>query len=598
MLFFLIPSAVVLVVGILAWIFVSSEGLSVRAVRRLYLFIVAFLALNVAALGALNLLSTLLRPLLEPSAILEETGFVRDQIAFGISQIVVALPIWLVHWLAAQRAAAREPEDARSLLRVLYLYLVLATAALIGLFQGVFLLRGLFAYPAGLASAATLRAIIHALGWLGIYGVIWAYHRPIALRLDLTPSGRTLWRWQVYILSAFGLAMFAWGIYWLVNAELDYLLTQGQALLMGSPRSALATYLVSYGPQALVGGAWWLFFWRRAAERDTTSRLREVYIFLSLAVALAATLVGSSWILYQGLRFLLGYRAPEGIVQARFLADAVPLLILGGLGWVYHHAVIEAAAPGEQSMATTPGRVYFYLVAAAGLILLAIGLSNILSTLLEFAFQVFQEIGGQADWWRDQLSLALVMAVVGLPVWLVHWRLMQYMAAAHADERQTLPRRVFVYGVLLIGVLAVLVFLGLALNDLLRLILGEPVSRRMLSSIFNALGNAAIAGAIVAYHWQIARTDMALAGSSEPRPVRKRVMVLLEPQQRPFVPDLEAALGGPVEVLEQVGGDGAPAVLALSPEMLQSLAASVQQAPSDRVLVLFRSGGAEIYPFK
>lgn len=593
LLFFL---AFLVALGILIWIIVSSEGLSGGTFRRLYFFLIAFAALNVAAAGAVNLLTTLLRPVVEPAAVLGDARFFRDQVAFGAAQVIVALPIWVGHWLATQRAATRDTEEARSLLRVFFLYGIMAAAGLFGLFQSVFLLRSVLSYPVGLGSPATLLAITRSLGWLAIYGVIWAYHRPIAVALDLTPRGRTIWRWYVYVLAGFGLGTLIHGVYWLLHEEINYVLSVNQTLLLGSHQAVLARNMVSYAPYALVGGLWWMLFWRRSAGADAKGRLRQLYIFLTLAIALAANLIGVSWMLYEGLRFLLGYRSPNGIEQARFLADAVPLFVLGGLGWLYHHAVIEAEAPSEQSMATPPGRVYFYLITAAGLLLASVGLANLLSTLLDFLLQVFREIGDPADWWRDRISLGIVMALVGLPVWLVHWRLVQHRVSGHAKERQTLPRRVYVYGLLLVGVLSLLVFLGMALNDILRIVLGETVNRKLLSDILKAMGYAAIAGVVVAYHWQVTRTDGAATGTAEPRPAPKRVLLLAGLQQRSSAQELEGALGARVELLELVGAASGPA---LSAEAMQELAERVRRAPSESVLVILGpNGDPAVYAFR
>ncbi|MBI4499298.1 MAG: hypothetical protein HY689_15530 [Chloroflexi bacterium] len=569
-------------------------------VRRLYFFTVAFVALHVAAIGAVNLLSTLVRPLVEPQALLGDSDFLRDQVAFGISQVVVAFPIWLVHWLALQRAALQGPEDAQSRLQAFFLHLVLAAAALVGLFQSIFLLRSLLSYPLGLGAPAALLAIIRALGWLAVYGAIWAYHRPLAGRLDLRPGERTIWRWYVYVLSGFGLGMFAYGVGSLLHHELDYLLTQGHTALIGSGRAAFARHLTSHVPEVLVGGLWWLFFWRHTAVSDAGARLRQVYVFLALSIGLAGALFGLSWVLYEGLRFLFGYRAASGVEQAHFLASALPFLLVGGALWGYHQRALAAETSDDQRLAAAPGRIYFYFVAAVGLLLLAVGLANLLDIFLEFAFrQVFLEIGAGVGWWRDQLSRALVEALVGLPLWWTHWLGVQRAAVARPGERQTLPRRLYLYGVLLVSVLVVLLSMGVVLYELLRMLLGEPLTHRLLGGMLSALGYALIAGMLVGYHWQVARADLGVAAPSGPRAVRKRVLVLLAPQQRPLVPDLEAALGVSVEVLEQVApAGGETAGKAPSPEEIQALAEAVHQAPSDRVLVFLRPDGAEVYPFK
>ena len=88
-------------------------------IRRTYVSLVSLISLQVVAWALIWLVRDLLPP--GRSASIEDT-------ALQIALIVIGLPIYLVHWLWAQRLAKRDPEESASILRCLYLYAVLAIA--------------------------------------------------------------------------------------------------------------------------------------------------------------------------------------------------------------------------------------------------------------------------------------------------------------------------------------------------------------------------------------------------------------------------------------------------------------------------------------
>jgi hypothetical protein len=86
-------------------------------VRRWYIFLVNIVSLQAVTWAIIFLLQNLLT--LGSGAPVETT-------AFQIAVIVIGLPIFLVHWLWAQRLAGRETDELWSAVRRLYLYITLA----------------------------------------------------------------------------------------------------------------------------------------------------------------------------------------------------------------------------------------------------------------------------------------------------------------------------------------------------------------------------------------------------------------------------------------------------------------------------------------
>src|SRR5262250_2256943 len=105
-------------------------------------------------------------------------------------------------------------------------------------------------------------------------------------------------------------------------------------------------------------------------------------------------------------------------------------------------------------------RLYFYAAAFIGLQMLAAGARDLLSALLERLF-VSSALGppGQSV---IRLSGSAALLVIGLPLWGVHWWVVQ-RGAARAEEQRSPLRRLYAYLVLLVAVLFVL----FSLRDLL-----------------------------------------------------------------------------------------------------------------------------------
>jgi Domain of unknown function (DUF5671) len=108
-------------------------------------------------------------------------------------------------------------------------------------------------------------------------------------------------------------------------------------------------------------------------------------------------------------------------------------------------------------------RLYLYLVSAASLVLLASGLALLGSTALMFAFN--DPSAGSS---RAQLTGFTAMTVVALPVWAVHFWFAQRFATRDPYERSSAIRHAYLYFACLVGSVAAMVTLALALAQVLQ----------------------------------------------------------------------------------------------------------------------------------
>src|SRR5829696_6893882 len=87
-----------------------------KSIRRLYFYLVAFISIEVVLWGLVSLLRSMVDDVISGNA---------DTLAQALALILVGVPIFLVHWLWAQRAAARDEEEMTASIRAIFLYAIL-----------------------------------------------------------------------------------------------------------------------------------------------------------------------------------------------------------------------------------------------------------------------------------------------------------------------------------------------------------------------------------------------------------------------------------------------------------------------------------------
>jgi hypothetical protein len=146
-------------------------------VRRAYIYLACIASLEAVVWAVISLLRSLL---------VSGGNTSRENVALQIATVIVALPVFLVHWLWAQRLARHDPEERGAVLRRVYLYGAMAVflqplvTGACELLDG--LLRVLFRSPPGYRgldlSPAAL--VVHHLVALAVLALVWAYHRRVA----------------------------------------------------------------------------------------------------------------------------------------------------------------------------------------------------------------------------------------------------------------------------------------------------------------------------------------------------------------------------------------------------------------------------------
>jgi hypothetical protein len=353
------------------------------AVRRVYIYLVSLVSLQAVAWAVIGLLRDLLA---------RGIGWSIEDKALQLAIIVVGLPIYLVHWLWAQRLARRDPAERRATLRHLYLYGAMASflgpfvASASGLLSNLVWLA-IGRQPAGgywklSSDDAVLRLLVSA----AVMAVLWFYHHRVeaadARAVPQAGAVATIRRLYVYGFSAAGLALMA------VAAAilLRWLMYQmGGAWVIGSPIGGWPTQ-ADHMARLVAGLALWLAFWRQAAspdEEERTSVVRTAYLYAVVFVSVLATVIAATFILEGLLRRLFAISSAGGGGDLR---DPLSVVIVAGAAWAYHAYILrrDAVQAGEAAAPAWAGRLYRYLVAGVGLAAFLVGLGGLVSVLIRF----------------------------------------------------------------------------------------------------------------------------------------------------------------------------------------------------------------------
>ncbi|MHB8588840.1 MAG: DUF5671 domain-containing protein [Candidatus Dormibacteraceae bacterium] len=493
--------------------------------RRLYLYLVSAAGLGLLATG-LALLGTtvLLFPFNDPSAQAS-----RTQLAGFTAMTLVALPVWAVHFWFARRYAMRDPYERASAIRRLYFYWAClggAIGAMVALaITAADLLRPLIDTCTGITITSNCSASQNWLptsqaGWVAlVFLVIWAFHFRIAARdratVGETGASATLRRWYMYAVLLVGLLVMLSGasslieIAWLraVHSSL------GDSVYMGDAAGLLIAGLLVWG-----------FHARTVAQNnvsdDRHSTLRALQGFVVVAVSITIAVVGASQILYYALARALGVNNPGGTgndILGALAAPASHLAVYGAAWFFVRRRLARDARAQEDDRQAGIRRLYTNLAALVSLGAWSIGAGGLLWTLAE---QVEAPIiGVTAGDWRNSVSLWLTLLIVGAVVWLAHWR-----QASWAADRQSLPRRLYVWAALLASVLVILgAGVGMLAAVLRQVFSAHPTLGDSANLDFgHYLAVILVSAGVGLYHWRVLRADSAARPAkvvAEPAPI-------------------------------------------------------------------------------
>lgn len=525
-----------------------SKSNRLAAVRRLYVYLVAFASQIAMLYGANDLIDVISRTWLQSDGLLQ-ANFTRTMIASSIGLLLVATPLFLIHWWLAQRFRAQEAER-RSVLRKLFLYGSTAAGLTVLLTNVYRLIREItwLAVGAPTRAAETLPAGWLHWGFMAALGVGLVYYWYTILIGDGDfgvehTAARFVRQLFLAVAGLIGLGILVWGARTLIQLGLQAAVDQAVgALDVNWWRLPLGGAM----SQVLVG--LWLLHaswqqWQDVVKLyapEGSAALRRVYLYIGVLVGALATLTPGALLLREGLLILLGSGGGTTADLLARMVDPVSFIPVGGAVWFWYWTTLrrETDAYGDSGQSATVRRIYAYLVAATGLGLLWVGAVELLHALLDGLL-----VGSL---WHEPLANGLALLIVGAPIWASFWRRVQRIAERDDEpgeqERDSWPRKLYLYGVALVGALVLLVMLAQVVFQVVLALLGEPTFTLTPTTLAHRLADSAIAGALWAVHLLAIRADGRFEKSDEAAPA----------QAAPLTPVAQrAALESQIAQLEQ-----------------------------------------------
>jgi hypothetical protein len=315
-------------------------------------------------------------------------------------------------------------------------------------------------------------------------------------------------------LGVVGLVLLIFGSAWLLDALGQLLVNRfspsvGQAWFAVEAGDGLALVIIG---AAMVRHNWWnwqTIVAEHPAEAD--SSVRRLYFYVAVIAGALATLVPAATVLRELLLRAFGVGGGGAIDLISRTIEPLAF-VPGGLAvWLWHWGRLqrEEARYGAGPGAAQIRRIYYYAVSATGLALLWIGANNVVQVLLDLAFTT--DVLKLSELWQQPLATGLSLLAVGAPVWALHWRAVQRVARedslAGSAERGALPRRIYLYGVALVGALLILFYLGQVVYRVLLWVLGDRSVETFSIQMVEDLARSIIAAVLWLLHVLALRAD-------------------------------------------------------------------------------------------
>jgi uncharacterized protein DUF5671 len=484
-----------------------------KSIRRLYFYLVAFISIEVVVWGLVGLLRSIVDQTISGGA---------DALAQALALILVGVPIFLIHWLWAQRAAAGEEEEKTASLRAIFLYAILL-ATLIPVVQNVlsFIDRSLVQVTGlGVARSFSIfreQTIADNLIAIIMNGIVAAYFWNI-LRGDWATlvdplkgtegkenfsDVRRLYR---YIWMLYGLLMTVFG----AQQILRYLF-----YVPGDVLGEIGREVVVNGIALLVVGTpVWVYSWRviqdslaDTAEMGSVLRLGILYL---LALGGVITVITAAWMVMNTILNVVFGRSTTFAQLIQDIGGPISIGVPLGLVWAYYgywlKRHIEAA--GDPVRQAALRRLYNYILSFIGLLVAFVGVA----TLFNFIIDVITDFGlSFSDSLRTNLTASISSLIVGLPLWLSMWRPMQAEAMSSGElgdhARRSVLRKAYLYLALfgsVIGGMATAVGL---VYQLLRVVLTGNGGSDFINTLLNLAQLLFLFIMVLMYHLSVLRAD-------------------------------------------------------------------------------------------
>ena len=430
-----------------------------------------------------------------------------SELALNLSLVLVGTPLLVALGLRTRKRIAIDPVETMSPGWTLFATVAIIATLTVALFGAYATLR--FAFGAADYDGFALAQCI-------VWGGAWL----LVDRLDRRYSGGRQADFRHVALALIGLGLGAVGVYRLIAAVLDRAVFRGSADIMlvddASPIANAFALLVIATPV-------WIRYWVKGLSNAVDSDGWRLHVVLfGVAGGLITTIAAGATALYSVAVWFVGSPSADDIGDHfSSLPGTLAAAAAGALVWAYHRAVLASHRQGERSEID---RGYRYVMSLGGLLAAGVGVVILFGAFIEALTGGALLAGDPA---LNTLLLAVVLLLIGIPVWWIHWRAaITSVAAGDRDEVESLSRRVYLISLIGIGGLVAL-GTGIATVYLfLRDVLDGTLSSSTVRSLRIPLATLITSGTIALYHLGCYRADHASRGTPTPSSVRRRVVLV------------------------------------------------------------------------
>jgi uncharacterized membrane protein len=314
---------------------------------------------------------------------------------------------------------------------------------------------------------------------------------------------------------------------------------------VGSVASAILVDGITF---TVIGIPMWVYAWgvlqKSIVEpEEKTSKLRLGVLYAVSFISAVVSLVSLLFLLSVILRVVFGDQKLARIFLSE-IGNPLSVLLPGGVVWLYFWSVLRNEIKDLPDTTGQAGmrRLYFYVLSFLGLTATFVGTIYLTLFLLDMALPPGL-VWGLSD--KRALGETLSSILVGLPVWLLHWRPMMAEAAAEDEAgdhaRRSLVRKVYLYVALFAGVMGVMFTAGQLFYTLIEAVL-NGIPEYFLKDVLD------IAVALVwfvvfgIYHWRKLQIDGRYLAKTLTALHAQFSVAVFDPGEGVFANEIEEAL--------------------------------------------------------
>jgi uncharacterized protein DUF5671 len=512
----------------------------VKSIRRLYFYLVALISIEVVLWGLVSLLRSIVDQTISGGA---------DALAQALALILVGVPIFLIHWLWTQRAAARDEEERTATIRAAFFYAILL-GTLIPIAQNLlsFIDRSLVQVTGlGVEHAfggfrdQTLADNLIAILMNGMVAVyFWNILRGEWTTLSNKENFIEVRRLYRYIWVLYGLLITVFG----AQQVLRFLLYIPGDILGDVGRDIIVNGVALL----IVGTPIWAYSWSviqeslaDPAEMNSILRLGILYL---LALGGVITVITTAFLVINAiLTWLLGADWTFQYFMQQVggpISIGVPL----GLVWAYYgywlRRHIEAVSDRIRRAALI--RLYDYVLSLIGLVVAFIGVTSLIRFIINTALGSGILL---TDSTRGTLAASIASILVGLPLWLLMWRPMQAEALSQDElgdhARRSVLRKTYLYLLLFVSVIGGMATAVGLVYQLIRVVLSGETGSDFANNVLNLIQLLFLFSVVLIYHLNVLRMDGASTADLLAEK-QSKYSVLIVDSGDGFVEAVEAAL--------------------------------------------------------